>query len=91
MNTLKTTILMAGLTALFLVIGNAIGGQGGMMIAFVFAIGMNVFSYWFSDRIVLRMYKAQEVGPSDGTGLYSLVNELSVRAGLPTLPESSSR
>ncbi|MCA9743674.1 MAG: zinc metalloprotease HtpX [Deferribacteres bacterium] len=83
MNTLKTTILMAGLTALFLVIGNAIGGQGGMMIAFVFAIGMNVFSYWFSDRIVLRMYKAQEVGPSDGTGLYSLVNELSVRAGLP--------
>lgn len=83
MNTLKTTILMAGLTGLFLVIGNAIGGQGGMMIAFLFAIGMNVFSYWFSDRIVLRMYKAQPIGLDDRTGLYSLVKELAVRADLP--------
>ncbi|MFQ5628254.1 MAG: zinc metalloprotease HtpX [bacterium] len=83
MNTLKTTVLMAGLTALMIVVGNIIGGEGGMMIALVFAIGMNFFGYWFSDKVVLRMYGAREVGPSEAPDLYSLVRELSRSAGLP--------
>jgi heat shock protein HtpX len=83
MNTLKTTILMAGLTALMIVIGNAIAGQGGMMIALIFAIGMNFFGYWFSDKMVLRMYGAKEVAPNEAPELHSLVRELCQRAGLP--------
>lgn len=83
MNTLKTTILMAGLTALMIVIGNAIGGQGGMMIALIIAVGMNFFGYWFSDKMVLRMYGAKEVGSHEAPELHSLVRELSQRAGLP--------
>lgn len=83
MNTLKTTLLMAGLTALMIVIGNAIGGQGGMVIALLFAIGMNFFSYWFSDKVVLTMYRAKEVGPAEAPELHQLVHELSQRAGLP--------
>ena len=61
MNTLKTTMLMAALTALFLLAGKAMGGQGGMVFAFVLACVMNLGTYWFSDRIVLRMYKGKEV------------------------------
>ena len=60
-NTIKTVFLIVLMTALLIVIGKAIGGTSGMLIAFVFAIGMNFFSYWFSDKIVLKMYKAQEV------------------------------
>ncbi|MGH7600262.1 MAG: zinc metalloprotease HtpX [bacterium] len=82
-NTLKTFIFMAGLTALLVVIGNLIGGQTGMFIAFAFAIAMNFASYWFSDKIVLRMYNAQEVSESESPELYSMVRNLATRARLP--------
>jgi heat shock protein HtpX len=83
MNTLKTFIFMAGLTALMLVIGNALGGQTGMFIAFAIAMAMNFVSYWFSDKIVLRMYNAQEVSESAAPELYSMVRNLATRARLP--------
>lgn len=63
-NMMKTAILMAAITALFMLIGRMIGGQAGMMLALVIALGMNFFSYWFSDKIVLKMYNAQEVDDS---------------------------
>jgi heat shock protein HtpX len=80
-NTLKTTLLLAALSGLLLLLGDAIGGQGGLMIAFVMALIMNFGSYWFSDKIVLSMYSAKEVGP--GHPLYETVASLSQRAGLP--------
>ena len=61
MNLVRTAMLLAVMTALFMAVGFAIGGRGGMMIAFVMAAGMNFFSYWNSDKMVLRMYRAQEV------------------------------
>jgi heat shock protein HtpX len=82
-NTLKTFIFMAGLTALLVVIGNVIGGQTGMFIAFAFAVAMNFASYWFSDKIVLRMYNAQEVSESESPELYGMVRNLATRARLP--------
>ncbi len=83
MNTMKTTFLMALLMVLAVGIGYALGGQGGMVIAFVFALGMNFFSYWFSDKIVLKMYKAQEVTEAQQPRLYNMVRELAQRAQLP--------
>jgi len=83
MNALKTTFLMALLMVLAVFIGYTIGGNGGMMIAFVFALGMNLVSYWFSDKIVLKMYKAEEITESDSPRLFSVVRDLSQRAGLP--------
>jgi len=80
-STLKTTILLASLSGLLLLVGDVLGGRGGMLIAFVIAIVMNFGSYWFSDKIVLRMYNAQEVG--QGHPLYQLVERLSRRADLP--------
>ena len=80
-NTLKTTLLLAALSGLLLVIGDLAGGQGGLLLAFVFALIMNFGSYWFSDKIVLSMYSAQEVAP--GHPLYDIVQNLSQRAGLP--------
>lgn len=80
-STLKTGILLGALTALLLLLGGAIGGQSGVLIAFVFAILMNVGSYWFSDKLVLRMYNAQEVGPDHP--LTRIVARLSQKAGLP--------
>jgi heat shock protein HtpX len=80
-NTVKTAILLGTMSALFLFIGEALGGAGGMLIGFVFAVGTNFVSYWFSDKIVLRMYNAQEVGP--GHRLFDTVDRLSKRAGLP--------
>jgi len=80
---LRTTFLMALLTGLILLIGQWIGGRQGMMIALLVAAGMNFFSYWFSDKIVLRMYNAHEVGPQDGPELYGMVQELCRRANLP--------
>ena len=81
-STLKTTILLATLSGLLLLAwAILLGGRGGLMIAFVLAIAMNFGSYWFSDKIVLRMYKAQEVG--QGHPLYQLVERLSRRADLP--------
>lgn len=83
MNTMKTFLLMGLLTVLLVFIGNLLGGQGGMVMAFLFAIVMNFGTYWFSDKIVLRMYKAREVTRADAPGLFQTVEELAGRAGLP--------
>jgi heat shock protein HtpX len=93
-NWFKTTLLMAALTALIVFIGNLLGGQNGMILAFVIAIGMNFFSYWFSDKIVLRMYNAREVTPSESPELHQVVAQLAQRANLPMpriyiIPEDS--
>jgi heat shock protein HtpX len=82
-NLLKTAVLMAAITALFMGLGQVLGGQQGMVIALVIALGMNFFSYWFSDKLVLRMYNAQEVDASSAPQFYRMVQELSVKAGLP--------
>jgi heat shock protein HtpX len=82
-NWLKTGILMAGIVALFGAMGAAIGGQQGMLIALVLGGAMNFFAYWFSDRMVLRMYDAQEVDETSAPQLYRMVKELAERAGLP--------
>ncbi|MGB9364566.1 MAG: zinc metalloprotease HtpX [Xanthobacteraceae bacterium] len=83
MNYLRTAILLAGLTALFMGVGYLIGGSAGATIALVVAAGMNLFAYWNSDRMVLSMYGAQEVDARSVPDLYSLVQELAHRAGLP--------
>jgi len=80
-NAVKTVLLLGGLSALLLAIGEWLGGSGGLAIAFVFAVVMNLGSYWFSDKVVLRMYKAQEVGPDHP--LSRIVERLTQRAGLP--------
>ena len=80
---LKTAVLMAGLTALFVVVGGIIGGTTGMVIALVFALVMNAGAYWYSDRMVLRMYKAEPVDKASAPQLVGLVEELAGRAGLP--------
>jgi heat shock protein HtpX len=82
-NTLKTTFLLAVLTVLFVLVGKAIGGQSGMVIAFVLAIVMNVGSYWFSDKIVLRMYGAREVTEAEAPQLHGMVRRLATAAGTP--------
>jgi heat shock protein HtpX len=82
-NRVKTFILLAGLTVLMVLIGKAIGGKGGMQIALFFAVAMNFFSYWFSDKIVLRMSGAQEVDPSQAPELHRIVEELSAAANIP--------
>jgi heat shock protein HtpX len=83
MNWLKTTIFMAALTALLVVAGGALGGRTGMTFALVMAFGLNFFSYWFSDKIVLKMYRAQEVTESQAPELFSSVRRLASRAGIP--------
>jgi len=83
MNTFRTTILLAVLTALLVWIGDMLGGRQGAVIALVIAGGMNFFSYWFSDKIVLKMYRGQEITANDDPELYGLVNDLATRAGLP--------
>ena len=84
-NWLKTSILMAAIVALFGVVGGALGGQGGMLIALLFAAGMNIYAYWFSDKAVLKMYGAQEVTPDNRefSGYYNIVKELALTAELP--------
>lgn len=82
-NTLKTVFLIVLMTGLLIVIGRLLGGTTGMIMAFVFAIGMNFFSYWFSDKIVLKMYKAQEVTAADNPRLYNIVARLAKNANLP--------
>ena len=79
----KTAILLAGLTALFMGVGYLIGGTGGMMIAFVVALGMNAFSYWNADKIVLSMHGAREVDARSAPQLYGMVAELARNAELP--------
>lgn len=83
MNTAKTALLMVVLTGLFLAIGYGLGGQQGMIIAFGLAFLMNTFSYWFSDRIVLAMYRAKEVDDATAPRLHASVRRLVQRAGLP--------
>ncbi|WP_323119498.1 zinc metalloprotease HtpX [Burkholderia alba] len=82
-NWVKTAMLMAAITALFVVIGGMIGGSRGMMLALLIALGMNFFSYWFSDKMVLRMYNAQEVDEASAPQFYRMVRELATRANLP--------
>ncbi len=82
-NLMKTAVLMAAITALFMAIGTVLGGQQGMMIALAVAIGMNFFSYWFSDKLVLKMYAAQEVDETSAPQFYAMVRELAQRAQLP--------
>lgn len=82
-NLMKTAMLMAAITALFMALGQTMGGSQGMAIALLVAIGMNVFSYWFSDKMVLRMYNAQEVDEHSAPHFHRMVAELADRAGLP--------
>jgi heat shock protein HtpX len=82
-NWLKTSILMAGIVALFGAIGAALGGAQGMLLALLLGGAMNVFAYWFSDKMVLRMYNAQEVDAASSPYLYNMVKELAARAELP--------
>lgn len=82
-NWLKTSVLMAAIIALFGVIGGLIGGKQGMVLALLFGGAMNLFSYWFSDKMVLKMYDAQEVDETTSPYLYNMVKELAGRAGLP--------
>jgi heat shock protein HtpX len=79
----KTAVLLAVLTAMLVVIGGAIGGQQGMVVAFFFAVAMNFFSYWFSDKIVLSMYGAQPIDESRAPRLYAIVRRLATKAGIP--------
>ena len=81
-NTVKTALLLGLLSALLLVIGDLLGGTGGLLFAFVLAVAMNFGSYWFSDRIVLAMYRAQPVGPDHA--LYQMTERLARQASLPT-------
>jgi heat shock protein HtpX len=83
MNRTKTFLLLAALTALFLFIGQAIGGQGGLIIAILIAGVMNFASYWWSDKIVLRMYHAQEINETESPELFGIVRELAQRGNIP--------
>ncbi|MEK7776128.1 MAG: zinc metalloprotease HtpX [Planctomycetota bacterium] len=83
MNYFKTTLLLVALTLLLLWVGSVVGGRNGMVFAFAIAMGMNFFSYWFSDKIVLMMYKAKEVTEHESSDYFRIVKELTARAGLP--------
>ncbi len=83
MNYMRTAILLAALTGLFLAVGFMIGGEAGMMIALGLAVAMNAFAYWNADKMVLRMYGAREVGPGDAPEFYGIVEQLAANAGLP--------
>ncbi len=82
-NMFKTALLLMILTAMLVLIGGAFGGQQGMLIAFMLALVMNFFSYWFSDRVVLAMYRAQPVTEAQAPGLYAIVRRLATRASIP--------
>jgi heat shock protein HtpX len=84
MNQIKTMILLAGLTALFLWVGQALGGQFGFVLALALAGVMNFIAYWFSDSIVLRMHGAVELKPAQSPALCAMVREVAVRADVPT-------
>jgi heat shock protein HtpX len=83
MNYFRTALLLAALTGFFLAVGYLLGGTSGLVIALFVALGMNLFAYWNSDRMVLRMANAHEVGPNDAPELFSIVQGLAQRAGLP--------
>jgi heat shock protein HtpX len=82
-NSIRTGILLAALTVLVMIIGNWLGGRQGMIIAFFFAVIMNFGSYWFSDKIVLRIYRAKPVSEAEAPGLHRMVRQLAQQAGLP--------
>jgi heat shock protein HtpX len=82
-NRIKTVLLLAGLTAFLIFMGRVLGGRQGMYLAFGLAVAMNFFSYWFSDKIVLKMYGAQEVSPAEAPQLHQIVEELAREAGIP--------
>lgn len=83
MNRFKTAVLLTSLTLLLVGLGGAIGGQGGMYVAFLVALAMNFFSYWFSDKIVLRMYGAREISEMENPAFFGMIRRLTVQAGLP--------
>ena len=83
MNYFRTALLLAALTGFFLVVGYLLGGQSGLILALVVALGMNLFAYWNSDKMVLRMANAQEVGPNEAPELYGIVQDLAQRGDLP--------
>jgi len=94
MNRTRTFVLMVSLTILFVLVGGAMGGSQGAVMAFVFAAVMNFFAYWFSDKIVLKRYAASEVGPEDQSRLYGIAASLAEKANLPMprvflIPEKS--
>ena len=82
-NQIKTTILLAIMTAFILWIGQLLGGRQGMLIALVLTAGMNFFSYWYSDKLVLKMYRAREATPQQAPELYEMVGRLTQTAGIP--------
>jgi len=82
-NQIKTTLLLAVMTVFILIIGQLLGGRQGMFIALILAAGMNFFSYWYSDKLVLRMYRAREASAQQAPELYSIVGQLTRQAGLP--------
>ena len=82
-NWVKTAMLMAAIMALFGIVGGVVGGQSGMLLALVFGGAMNVFSYWFSDTMVLKMYNAREVDAASAPQFYNMVQDLAQRANLP--------
>ena len=93
-NWFKTTLLLGIMTAIIVWIGRLFGGQQGMILAFILAMGMNFFSYWYSDKIVLKMYRARDASPRDNPELYAMVRRIAERAGLPfpricIIPENS--
>ena len=83
MNSMKTTLLLATLTAILVVLGDMIGGRTGMMAMFVVSMGMNFMSYWFSDKIVLAQYNAQQVTAQSNPKLYGMVERLAKNGNLP--------
>ncbi|MGH8014724.1 MAG: protease HtpX, partial [Candidatus Zixiibacteriota bacterium] len=83
MNGLKVTFMMLGLMLLFMWVGYLVGGQQGMIMAFVIAAAMNFFAYWFSDKMVLRMYRAREVSEADHPRLFRIVKRVATQAMIP--------
>jgi heat shock protein HtpX len=83
MNTVKTLFLLMTLTLILIWAGASLGGKQGMTVAFIFALGMNFFAYWFSDKIVLRMYRARKVTESEAPELYGIVRRLAQKAEIP--------
>ena len=83
MNNIKTTLLLATLTAILVVIGDMIGGRSGMIMMFVISMGMNFMSYWYSDKIVLAQYNAQPVTAQSNPKLYAMVEKLTKNGNLP--------
>jgi len=83
MNALRTAFLLTTLTLIFVFVGQMVGGRSGAMVFFFLAVVMNLGAYWFSDKLVLKMYRAQPISPSEAPRVYSMVQELATSAGLP--------